>query len=99
MQAVVSLLHMKRSKLLAPVAALILTVSAIAAVWLLVGRDDSSRDAQLQTSSLTLSLADLQSAPRLLLDRLSTANISRKSARICATRGTISGLARSVNER
>jgi diguanylate cyclase (GGDEF)-like protein len=55
--------HIKRSKLLAPVAVLILTVSAIAAVWLLVGRNDLSRDAQLQVSSMTLSLADLQSAP------------------------------------
>jgi diguanylate cyclase (GGDEF)-like protein len=56
-------LHIKRSKLLAPVAVLILTVSAIAAVWLLVGRNDLSRDAQLQVSAMTLSLADLQSAP------------------------------------
>jgi diguanylate cyclase (GGDEF)-like protein len=56
-------LHIKPSKLLAPVAVLILTVSAIAAVWLLVARNDLSRDAQLQVNSLTLSLADLQSAP------------------------------------
>jgi len=49
--------------LLAPGVVLILTVSAIAAVWLLVGRASSSRVAQLQVSSLSLSLADLQSAP------------------------------------
>jgi diguanylate cyclase (GGDEF)-like protein len=41
----------------------ILTVSAIAAVWLLVGRASSSRVAQLQVSSVMLSVADLQSAP------------------------------------
>ena len=56
-------MHIKRSKLLAPVVVLILTVSAIAAVWLLVGRNDLGRDAQLQISSMTLALADFQSAP------------------------------------
>jgi two-component system cell cycle response regulator len=53
----------KRSKLVAPVLVLILTIAAIAAVWLLVGRASSSREAQLQVSALRLSLADLQSAP------------------------------------
>ena len=52
-----------RSKLLAPTVVLILTISAIAAVWLLVDRASSSRVAQLRVSSMTLSLADLQSAP------------------------------------
>jgi diguanylate cyclase (GGDEF)-like protein len=56
-------LHVTRSKLLAPVVVLILTISAIAGVWLLVGRASSSRVAQLQVSSMRLSLADLQSAP------------------------------------
>jgi hypothetical protein len=56
-------LYIKRSKLLAPVVVLILTISAIASVWLLVGRASSSRVAQLQVSSLRLSQADLQSAP------------------------------------
>jgi diguanylate cyclase (GGDEF)-like protein len=54
---------MKRSQLLAPVAVLILTISAIAAVWLLVARDSSSRGAQLQVSAMKLSAADLLSAP------------------------------------
>jgi diguanylate cyclase (GGDEF)-like protein len=56
-------MHVKRSQLLAPGIVLILTVSAIAAVWLLVGRASSSRVAQLQVSSLRLAVADLQSAP------------------------------------
>jgi diguanylate cyclase (GGDEF)-like protein len=43
--------------------ALILTVSAIAAVWLLVGRASSSRVAQLQAASVTISLDDLENAP------------------------------------
>jgi diguanylate cyclase (GGDEF)-like protein len=51
------------SKLVAPLVVLILTVSAIAGVWMLVGRGSSSRVAQLQVSSMTLSLADLQGAP------------------------------------
>jgi diguanylate cyclase (GGDEF)-like protein len=55
--------HIKRSQLLAPGVVLILTISAIAAVWLLVGRASSSRVAQLQVSSLRLAVADLQSAP------------------------------------
>jgi diguanylate cyclase (GGDEF)-like protein len=56
-------LPLTRSKLLAPVVVLILTISAIAAVWLLVDRASSSRVEQLQVGSMTLSLADLQSAP------------------------------------
>jgi hypothetical protein len=54
---------MRRSKLLVPVVALILTAAAIAGVWLLVGRSSASREAQLRISSLKLSLSDLQSAP------------------------------------
>jgi hypothetical protein len=43
--------------------ALILTVGAIGAVWFLVGRASSSRVAQLQAGSVTISLDDLQTAP------------------------------------
>jgi diguanylate cyclase (GGDEF)-like protein len=56
-------MHVRRSKLLAPLVVLILTISAIAGVWLLVGRASSSREAQLEVSAQKLSLADLQSAP------------------------------------
>jgi diguanylate cyclase (GGDEF)-like protein len=54
---------MSRSKLLPPLAVLILTVGAIAAVWLLVARADSGRQDQLHITSLTLSLSDLETAP------------------------------------
>jgi diguanylate cyclase (GGDEF)-like protein len=40
-----------------------LTTGAIAAVWLLVGRTSSSREAQLQVASMRLSVANLESAP------------------------------------
>jgi diguanylate cyclase (GGDEF)-like protein len=53
----------KRSRLLAPIVVLILTVSAIAGVWILVGRASSSRVAELHVSSMGLALADLQGAP------------------------------------
>jgi hypothetical protein len=56
-------LHIKRSKVVAPVFVLILTIGVIAAVWLLVGRASVSREAQLQVSAMRLSLADLQAAP------------------------------------
>jgi diguanylate cyclase (GGDEF)-like protein len=56
-------MHIKRSKFVAPVVVLMLTIAAIATVWLLVGRADSSRAAQLQVSSSTRSLSDLQTAP------------------------------------
>jgi two-component system cell cycle response regulator len=52
-----------RSKLLAPLVVLILTIGAIAAVWLLIGRGDASRAEQLQISSSKLALSDLQAAP------------------------------------
>ncbi len=51
------------SKFLAPIVVLAVTLSAIAAVWLLVGRASSSREAQLQVASMKLALADLHSAP------------------------------------
>jgi diguanylate cyclase (GGDEF)-like protein len=53
----------KRSKLMAPVVVLLLTIGVIAAVWGLVGRAYASHRAELQVSALRLSLADLQSAP------------------------------------
>jgi diguanylate cyclase (GGDEF)-like protein len=56
-------LHGNRSKLLAPVIVLMLTMGAISAVWLLVGRASSSREAQLQVAAMKLSLADLGNAP------------------------------------
>jgi diguanylate cyclase (GGDEF)-like protein len=55
--------YITRSRLLAPLAVLILTVAAIAATWLLVDRASSSRQAQLQVASMKLSLANLQNAP------------------------------------
>jgi hypothetical protein len=57
------IVNMKRSKVLVLVVALILTVSAITAVWLLVGKASSSRVAQLQAASVRISLDDLQTAP------------------------------------
>jgi diguanylate cyclase (GGDEF)-like protein len=53
----------KRSRLLAPVVVLILTVIAIAGVWILVGQASSSRVAALKVSSMGLTLSDLQGAP------------------------------------
>jgi len=53
----------KRSRLVAPIVVLILTLSAIAGVWILVGRASSSRVAELHVSSMGLALADLQGAP------------------------------------
>lgn len=56
-------MNITRSRLLAPAVVLILTMGAISAVWLLVERASSSREAQLQVASMRLSLANLQSAP------------------------------------
>jgi diguanylate cyclase (GGDEF)-like protein len=53
----------RRSRLLAPMIVLILTASAIAGVWILVGRASSSHVAELHVSSMGLALADLQGAP------------------------------------
>jgi hypothetical protein len=55
--------NIRRSQLLVLVVALSLTVSAIAAVWLLVGKASSSRVAQLQAASVALALDDIQTAP------------------------------------
>jgi diguanylate cyclase (GGDEF)-like protein len=83
-------MHIQRFKLAAPVAALILTIAAIAAIWLLVARNDSSRDSQLQVSSLTLSLADLQSAP-FNADPAAGGSAKAIRARIRADEASISG--------
>jgi len=56
-------LHGHRSKLLTPVVVLLLTAGAITALWLLVGRASSSREAQLHVAAMKLSLADLGNAP------------------------------------
>jgi signal transduction histidine kinase/ActR/RegA family two-component response regulator len=53
----------RRSKLLAPLVVLVLTLSAIVTLWLLIERVDQSRRAQVQDGLLTQSLVDLQSAP------------------------------------
>jgi diguanylate cyclase (GGDEF)-like protein len=55
-------MHARRPKLVPPLIVLVLTVCAIAAVWLLIARADSGRSDQLRAASATLSLADLQSA-------------------------------------
>jgi diguanylate cyclase (GGDEF)-like protein len=55
--------HKHLRKLLAPVVVLILTICAIAAVWLLVGRSSASSEAQLQVASMKLSQSGLQFAP------------------------------------
>jgi diguanylate cyclase (GGDEF)-like protein len=55
--------NIKRSTLLVPVVALALTIGAIAGVWLAVQRGSSSRDAQVQVSSLALAVAELGIAP------------------------------------
>ncbi len=52
-----------RSRLLVPLVVLALTVSAITAVWVLVERADTSREAQVQVAAMKLSLAELQSVP------------------------------------
>jgi diguanylate cyclase (GGDEF)-like protein len=56
-------IHPRGSKLLAPVVVLILTISAIAGVWILVARASASREAQLHVSSITVALDDLEGAP------------------------------------
>jgi diguanylate cyclase (GGDEF)-like protein len=55
--------YIRSSKLLVPVAALLLTVGALTGVWLLGKRADSSRAAQVRVGSLALSVSDLQAAP------------------------------------
>jgi diguanylate cyclase (GGDEF)-like protein len=52
-----------RSKLIPPLLVLLLTLGAITAVWVLIQRVDSSRGEQLRIAAMTVSVADLQSAP------------------------------------
>ncbi|MGA2471458.1 MAG: ATP-binding protein [Solirubrobacteraceae bacterium] len=56
-------MYVTRSKLLAPLAALVLTVGTLIGLWTLVARATASREAQLRISSLTLSLDNLAIAP------------------------------------
>jgi diguanylate cyclase (GGDEF)-like protein len=56
-------MHTRRPKLAPPLIVVLLTACAIAAVWLLISREDSSRADQLRAVSATLALSDLQSAP------------------------------------
>jgi signal transduction histidine kinase/ActR/RegA family two-component response regulator len=53
----------RRSKLLAPLVVIALTVVAIVTIWLLIERVNSSRTAQVHAGLLTRALVDLQSAP------------------------------------
>jgi diguanylate cyclase (GGDEF)-like protein len=57
------LMHARRPKLVPPLIVILLTACVIAAVWLLIAREDSSRADQLRAASATLALSDLQSAP------------------------------------
>jgi diguanylate cyclase (GGDEF)-like protein len=82
-------IRLARSKLLAPMVVLILTISAIAGVWLLVGQVSSSREAQLRVSSQTLALADLQSAP-FNADPAAGGSPTTSLTRIRADEGSIS---------
>ena len=82
-------MHVNRSTLLAPVVVLMLTMSAVVAVWLIVQRDDSSREAQLQIGSLALSLADLQGAP-FHADRTAGGSATAARAEIRADEESIS---------
>lgn len=56
-------MNIKRSTLVVPAVALALTIAAIAGVWDAVQQGSSSRDAEVQISSLTLSVAELGIAP------------------------------------
>ena len=85
-------IHPYGSKFLAPVVVLILTISAIAGVWILVERASASREAELHVSSITLSLNDLQGAP-FNADPAAGGSPSASTARIhLDQRGISSGL-------
>ena len=79
----------KRSKLMAPAVVLLLTVGSIAGVWGLLGRTNASHQAELQVSSLILSVADLQSAP-FNADRAAGGSAALIQSRIAADEQTIS---------
>ena len=82
-------LHAHRSRLLVPLVVLALTLGAITAVWLLVQRADTSREAQLQIAAMKLSLADLQSAP-FAADRSAGGSAIAVHATIEADEGSLS---------
>jgi diguanylate cyclase (GGDEF)-like protein len=75
-------MRIRRSTLLVPLLALILTAAAIGGVWLLVGRASASREAQLRISSMKLSLSDLQSAPFSADPAAGSATASRVRIRV-----------------
>jgi signal transduction histidine kinase/CheY-like chemotaxis protein len=52
-----------RSKLLVPLLGLILTVSAIAGVWTVLGQGRQAREAQSRVATMKVALAELQLAP------------------------------------
>jgi signal transduction histidine kinase/ActR/RegA family two-component response regulator len=52
-----------RQRLIVPVLALILTVGVIVGVWTVLGQATASRQAQVRINALTLTVAQLQSAP------------------------------------
>ena len=81
---------MRRSALLAPVVALVLTISAIAAVWFLVGQASASRGAQLQVSSMRLSLAGLGIVP-FSADPASGGSPSASEAKIRLDEASLAG--------
>lgn len=78
-----------RSRLLVPLVVLALTVSAITAVWVLVQRADTSREAQVQVAAMKLSLAELQSVP-FAADRSAGGSPVAVRARIKAYEGSLS---------
>jgi two-component system, cell cycle response regulator len=83
----------RRSKVVAPAVVLLLTVAAIVAVWSLVQRADSGRQAQLRVSAMAYSVADLQSAP-FNADRSAGGSAAQTRSRIVADEQSISrGLA------
>ena len=78
-----------RSRLFVPLVALILTVAAIVGIWLLVQRANSSSEAQLKGSLLTLTVADLASAPAAA-DPVTGGSATASRARIHSDETTLS---------
>ncbi len=56
-------MYITRSKLFAPLVALMLTVGAIVGFWTLMASATASREAQIRTGSLALALDNLAIAP------------------------------------
>ncbi len=82
-------MHIRHSKLLAPVIVLLLTIGAIAAVWALVAQAESRREAQVQIGSLTLAVADLRSAP-FAADSHAGGSAAEVAAKVQSDEATIS---------